>query len=151
MDNICDIYKMLDWQAPLETQSEGIRLANELDDLSLLIMPPASPSVWERCAEVLSGKSDSELEPYLNGLLEWLDDLNWAGALTVSNRLKTFSGEKLKEPYVKCVANAQKSGNIRWLYWLSDLLENKELESNLPQETLQILYKAKSTWLGISI
>lgn len=130
---------MLNFESPPETQFEGIRLAREIDDLSLLIMPPAPPSVWECCAEILCEKSDSDLEPYLTRMLEWLDDLNWPGALTIFDRLKIFSGDKLKEPFVKCVISAAESDNTRWMYWLSGLLDNEALKLELPQEMFAIL------------
>lgn len=60
----------------MAVQLEGIRLAREINDLSLLIQPPAEPSVWEHCAKILCEKTDVELEPYLDELLEWLQDLN---------------------------------------------------------------------------
>lgn len=41
--DINQIYKMLDWRNPNEIQLEGIRMAREINDLSLLIQPPASP------------------------------------------------------------------------------------------------------------
>lgn len=72
MNNIYDLYKLLNWKNPPEIQLEGIRLAKEINDLSLLIQPPADPSVWECCAQILYEKSDAVLEPYLNSLLEWL-------------------------------------------------------------------------------
>lgn len=96
MLDINQIYKMLDWRNPNEIQLEGIRMAREINDLSLLIQPPASPSVWEWCAKILYEKTDAELEPYLDGLLGWLQDLNWPGALIILDRLKIFSGKKLK-------------------------------------------------------
>lgn len=47
MNNIYNIYKLLNWKNSPETRLEGIRLAKEINDLSLLIQPPADPSVWE--------------------------------------------------------------------------------------------------------
>ncbi len=101
MNNINDIYKMLNWENSVEIQREGFRLAKKINDLSLLIMPPAPSSVWECCAQILSEKSDDELEPYLYKLFEWLQDLNWPGALTIVDRLNVFSSKKLKTPFIE--------------------------------------------------
>ena len=54
-------------------------------------------NVWENCAAILAKRSDEELSYYLVELLEWLQDLNWPGALVILDRLKAFSGEKLKK------------------------------------------------------
>ena len=62
MPEISEIYKMLNWENPVAVQLDGISFAREISDLSLLIQPPAEPSVWEYCAKILCEKSDAELE-----------------------------------------------------------------------------------------
>ena len=117
--------------------------------MSLLIQPPAPPSVWEYCAEILSEKSDVELEPYLDKLLEWLQDINWPGAFTIANRLKIFSGEKLKQSLENAIAESNKMPNeerLRWIDYLSELLDNKELICNLSEEVLILLKKHYRNW-----
>lgn len=145
MVNIQDIYKMLNWKSSPETQSEGMNLARKVNDLSLLIQPHAEPSVWERCAEVLSEKSDDILEPYLYSLLDWLYDLNWPGALTILERLKVFSGKKLKKPFIAyysmCVSNLNNEYGETQLEYLSELLDNEELKEELPNEIVEDLKK----------
>lgn len=143
------IYKMLNWENPPSIRLEGARLAREVHDLSLLIQPPAPPSVWEYCAEILSEKSDVELEPYLDKLLEWLQDINWPGAFTIANRLKIFSGEKLKQSLENAIAESNKMLNeerLRWIDYLSELLDNKELICNLSEEVLILLKKHYRNW-----
>jgi len=149
MHDIQNIYKMLNWKNTAETQAEGIRLAKEIKNLSLLIMPPAAPSVWEACAEVLCEKSDMDLEPYLESILEWLQDLNWPGALLILDRLKTFSGEKLSKPFIACFTRADgldKHQGLRWIDYLSDLLDNEQLKSKLPNPILERLQKHYKNW-----
>ena len=126
MDNIQNIYDMLNCEKPSEIRLEGVRLAERIDNLDLLIQPPAPPSVWECCAQILAEKSDVELEPYLDELLTWLQDLNWPGATVVFNRLKLFPGEKLKKPLIRsitCAANSDAAENKMWLSNLFALVE----------------------------
>lgn len=147
--DIEEIYKMLNWENPPSIRLEGARLAREVHDLSLLIQPPAPPSVWEYCAEILSEKSDVALEPYLDKLLEWLQDINWPGAFTIANRLKIFSGEKLKQSLENAIAESNKMLNeerLRWIDYLSELLDNKELICNLSEEVLILLKKHYRNW-----
>jgi hypothetical protein len=135
MNDIQDIYKMLDWDSTEEVRAEGFRLAREIRDLSLLIMPPAP--VWEECAEVLCEKTDAELEPHLYSFLEWLYDLNWPGASRILDRLKMIPGKKLKGPFIECINYIYDSNNDEYLIWLdylSELLDNKQLEAELPKE-----------------
>lgn len=142
MNDIQNIYNMLNWENSDKIRLTGLNLAREIADLSLLILPPAAPSVWECCAQVLYEKTDVELEPYLGSLLEWLQDLNWPGALTILDRLKLFSGEKLKKPFMDCFAYAVTLNNEegrRWLYSLSGLLDNEVLRKKLPKSIVEKL------------
>ena len=149
MNDIYDLYKLLNWKNPPEIQLEGIRLAKEINDLSLLIQPPADPSVWECCAQILYEKSDAVLEPYLNSLLEWLQDLNWPGALVILDRLKVFSGEKLKKPFIDLFNYAVDLNNeegLMWLDYLSELLDNEQLKAELPKEIKEKLQEHYQNW-----
>lgn len=149
MTDINNIYKMLDCQNTVEEQLDGIKQAQKITDLSLLIQPPANPSVWEQCAKIIYEKSDAELEPYLDKLLEWLQDLNWPGALTISERLKNFSGEKLKESLESVVEKADQMPNdekLRWLDYLSELLDNNRLVPILSENVYTILKKHYHNW-----
>ena len=55
------VYQMLNWKAPSAIQAQGKELARKVKDLSLLIQPPAEPSVWEQCAAILSEKTDTDV------------------------------------------------------------------------------------------
>jgi len=149
MNDIQNIYKMLNWENTDEIQTEGLRLAKEIKDLSLLIMPSAEPSVWESCAQVLCEKSDIVLEPYLHSLLEWLQDLNWPGALLILDRLKIFSGKKLKRPFMDCFTHIGVLNNeegLMWLDYLSELLDNEQLKAELPKEVTEKLQEHYKNW-----
>jgi len=149
VNNIQCIYKKLHFNSSVEEQLQGMELAKKIDDLSLLIQPPAEPSVWEKCAIVLSEKSDVVLEPFLNDLLGWLQDLNCPGALTILERLKCFSGKKLKPFFVNCYNQAVAWNNdegLRWIDYLSELLDNKQLKAELPNGILEILQKHYKNW-----
>ena len=154
MEQICkndiqNIYKMLNGENNNEIRAKGVGLAKEVKDLSLLSLPPAVPSVWECCAQVLSEKTDTVLEPYLDSILKWLQDLNWPGALIILDRLKTFSGEKLKKPFIDCFNYAKNLNNeegMRYLDYLSELLENEDLKAELPDSIIETLKKHYKNW-----
>lgn len=149
MYDINEIYRMLNWENADEIRAKGFCLAKDIEDLSLLILPPAAPSVWECCAQVLCEKPDIVLEPYLNSLLDWLQDLNWPGALIILDRLKVFSGEKLKKPFIDRFAYANNLNNeegLMWLDYLSELLDNEELKAVLPKPIIEKLQKHYKNW-----
>lgn len=144
MKDINEIYNMLKWENSPKIQSEGIKAAKKITNLSLLIQPMTNMTVWEPCAKILSEKSDEELEPYLSELLEWLQDLNWTGATIIELRLKTFSGKKLKLPLEVAIDKAKKMQNfdgLKWLYGMSGLIENDELRTCLSDENVLLLKK----------
>lgn len=149
MNDIHNIYKLLNWKNNDEMRAEGFRLAKEIEDLSLLILPPASPSVWECCAQVLYEKSDVVLEPYLDGLLEWLQDLNWPGAMIICDRLTIISGEKLLPSFISAFNHAidlnDKEG-LMWLDYLSELLDNEDLKIRLPNDIVNKLQEHYHNW-----
>lgn len=149
MTDIAMVYQMLNWKAPFAIQAQGKELARKVKDLSLLIQPPAEPSVWEQCAAILSEKTDTQLEPYLTELLQWLQDLNWPGAVTIAERLKTLSGEKLKKPFEDAVIQSKKmdrhEGSM-WQDYLSELLDNRELVPLLSDDVTVLLKQHYHNW-----
>lgn len=153
MDNIEKIMKMINWNSDIETQNKGVKLASHINDLSIFIQPMefGSKAVWENCAKILSEKSDDELVPYLNDILEWLQDINWPGAFKIIERLKCFSGEKLLQSFIYTFKKAKELNNeegLMWLDYLSELLDNKEVEQMLPEEVLNILRQHYHNWGG---
>ena len=126
MLEITKVYKMLNWKNSREVILEGMRLAEKIDDLSLLIMPPAEPSVWENTAIILSRKSDEELVEYLPKLFEWLCDTNWPGAMTIYNRLLSVPREMLMTPYNKALQESRNTHDQLWEEILIDFMKDYE-------------------------
>lgn len=151
MTSIDDIMNMLDWNRDPQTQEQGISLARQIKDLGVFLQPMGfgSKAVWNNCAKILAEKTDDELEPYLVTLLEWLQDFNWPGTLIILERLKFFSGEKIKEPFIRLVTYSMSLKNEEGLMWLdnlSELLDNEELKAELPKEIFETLQKHFHNW-----
>ena len=151
MVNIDYIMELIDWNNSIEEQALGIRLARDVKCINAFLQPgtPYGGNVWDNCAKILSERTDVELEPYIIELLEWIQDFNWPGALTIVNRLKVFSGEKLKEPFMKLFHYAVSLHNEEGLMWLdnlSELLDNQELKKQLPNQVLETLQKHYHNW-----
>lgn len=152
MNNIDRIYKMLNWHSTFGDQLQGIKIARELEDLSLLILPcvnEQSKGVWENCARALYEISDERLEKHLPSLLEWLQDLNWPGALIILDRLKIFSGKKLKKSFIERFEYANNLNNeegLMLLDYLSELLDNAELKQELPKPIIEKLQNHYKNW-----
>ena len=99
--NIDEIYDLLIWDASYSDdeyesrKNRGIAEAVKLNNIYPFIRPIVVPtekskSVWEPCAEIISLKSNDELQPFLYLLFEWLQDMNWPGADIIFERLTNF-------------------------------------------------------------
>ncbi len=147
MIDIDYIMNLLDWNQSEESQEKGVQLAQKVQNFNVFIQPcnkAYSKNVWGNCAKIISQKSDDELSPYLSTLLEWLEDLNWPGALIILDRLKVFSGKKLKKPFMALLTYANSlhsEEGLMWLDVLSELLDNEQLKAELPKEVVETLQK----------
>lgn len=151
MNNLKNIMELIHWDRDEQDQEKGRKLASQVEDISVFLQDNAygGKAVWENCALILVEESDDRLEQYLPSLLEWLQDFNWPGALIILDRLKVFTGEKLKNPFIKFVKNAINIKNEEGLMWLdnlSELLDNEGLKAELPSDILKILQKHYHNW-----
>lgn len=140
-----EVLKKLNCLESEEIQEEGRKEASELENLSVLIQP-YNNYTWENCALVLYNKSDEELEPYLEGLLEWMLDLNCSGAMTILQRLIKFDSIKIKQKYEQMVYKIYKENDenmINQLLFLSLVLENSDIKKVIDPKCLKILEKNK--------
>ena len=149
MKNIEEILQLLSWSNSAEDQERGRDMAQNIEDISELIQPDVGgKSAWDNCAKVLCKKTDEQLEPYLCGLLEWIQDINWPGAMLILGRFKHFSGIKLKEPVENAVKKAKgmQENGLMWIDYLSELLDNESLEKCLSKATLTCLQQHYHNW-----
>lgn len=83
-------------------------------------IPNKSKGVWEPCAKVIAFKSDEELEPYLNKLFEWLQDMNWPGADIIYDRLLQIPFSLIEDAYNFSCSRAERNNDNPWLTALKD-------------------------------
>ena len=118
MVDITEIMDMLDWHMPIEIQSKGIALANNLETIVPFIQPLTpkhNKNVWENCAVIIAGKSDEKLKPHLIKLLEWLQDMNWPGAFCILNRLQEYSdNDSINNAINLCIEKAKDTNDKVW-------------------------------------
>lgn len=90
-----------------EVQNKGIELGKEVKFFDIFFQPkyPSGKMVWENCAKIICDKTNEELEPYLDKMFEWVEDLNWPGALLIFERLVDMAGsgkyEKCKNDFIQ--------------------------------------------------
>ena len=112
--NIDMIFLKLDERNASEVQREGIEYAKEVKSLSVFFQPAEGKALWHNCAVVIAERGDEELEPYLFGMFEWLQDMNWPGADVIYNRLLKFKREKIEMTYDACLKEARDRNDVTW-------------------------------------
>ena len=81
----------------MNQKENGVKLAKAIKSIKVFVQPLNSKynkNVWENCAKALSEISDEELKLYIISLLEWLQDMNWAGDFIIFKRLKTYKDKE---------------------------------------------------------
>lgn len=128
MYNIFEIMNLLDWNNSRDIQQKGIELAKEVKCINVFLQPLNSlhnKNVWDNCAKILCKKSDDELKPYLIPLLEWLQDLNWPGALIIYERLKAYNDiDAFIFAKDECIKRAVAMNDQVWIDNISKLLDD---------------------------
>lgn len=130
MTDITTIYSMIHWHQPQHIQEEGIRLSKDIPAKFFIqpIVPEFSKNVWDNCALILSKRSDDELTEHLFSLFEWLQDMNWPGAICIYDRLRVFENQsKLQKHIHDCIKIAEKTNDFVWISVLQDLYNGKAL------------------------
>lgn len=117
-----DVIKNLDWNYSVEVQE--IAINNILIDVDFNIEPLTTmldKNCMRNCAIIFSRLSDERLEPYIDNLLEWLQDMCWPGAVGVFNRLACMNRDLLRKHLNNAVKAAKEKNYIPWLKSLKDL------------------------------
>ena len=126
MINIDYIMDLLDWNNSVEEQEKGLRFARDVKCINVFLQPgtPYGKRTWDNCAKILSDRSDEELEPYLIELFEWIEDLNWPGAICILERLNNFGENKF---FNFCLSSCIKRATLmEEEVWLDNLLNVKK-------------------------
>ena len=143
MFSIDQIIYLLNWDRSEEEQMQGIQYARQIQCIKTFFRPQgknAGKAVWENCAKVISERPDDELEPYLEDMVFWIQDLNWPGADLILDRLKQFQDVKYLVTIIQDYSRAlHKAGDASWLYGLSELLDDQVIASSLSPDVVNIL------------
>lgn len=127
MCNIDEILDMFDWNNSVEIQNQGLDCAKNIKSINVFLQPldnRHNKNVWENCAKTLCARSDDELRPYLIPLFEWLQDLNWPGAMLIFDRLQEFDDDKLFQFSKK--ESIKKAKALNEQVWLNNILSINE-------------------------
>lgn len=95
-------------------------------DVKLLIQPQDLNLQWDKCAIIITKMEYQAVKPFLNALFEWLQDMNWPGALIIRDFLLTIPQDEFKRSYCTAFNTALKKGDDDWVYNLNLLLNLRD-------------------------
>ncbi|MEQ8156526.1 MAG: DUF5071 domain-containing protein [Clostridiaceae bacterium] len=126
-----NIFKNLSWNAPLDSQNKAINeIASEVNVNLNDLIQPLSKEYWENAARVLSKIGYPKIEEAIPGLFNWLQDLNWPGALIVMELLKSLPKEAIIRHLESAAKEAFSTEDDIWLINLATFLEDFKLQEH---------------------
>jgi HEAT repeat protein len=114
---INQLLKNLSWNMPEKIQQEAMEeLINILDDnIEILIQPLIDKSCWENAAKVIKEIGYPGNKNAIKGLIEWLQDMNWPGAVIASETLYSIGFHIIYPSIQNAVNYAISEYDIMWL------------------------------------
>lgn len=129
MIKITEIMDMLDWHMPPEIQFKGRNLAKNTGTIIPFIQPLTpkhNKNIWENCAIIIAEESDDKIRPHLIKLLEWLQDMNWPGAICIKDRLLRYSdNNSIKCAIQTCIKKSKDCNDQIWEFNLYVLMQER--------------------------
>lgn len=140
------VLEMLDRHNEPETQKQGLKLAAQLEDISMLLRPAGRLTLWENCAEALRQRTDEELSGYVPELFQWLKG-DGPGGGAIYDRLSVMPTAQLAAAFSQSLAEARAAKDTRWTASLQFFaMEKPALLKSLPEEQRDFLTCWRGNW-----
>jgi len=112
-------YELLNANLDCETLERNIEmLANNKQYNNKCFITPKNKIYWEDAAKVLEKRGYPMIDDVIMDMFEWLQDLNWPGALIIVRILKSIPKKVFVDNLEKTIEIALKENDEVWLNWL---------------------------------
>lgn len=111
----------------IQQQAMDKILQRENFDLTLLLRPK-SKRYWDKAALVLSKMKPDRLLPIIDGLFEWISDLNVPGAITIWELLNKFPMDMFMPAYERAIKQAILKRDCSWRTYLYLYVTNGKIK-----------------------
>lgn len=126
-----NIFENLSWNASLDCQKKAINELALMDNLNPnALIQPLGKDYWENAARTLSMIGYPRIEEAIPGLFNWLQDLNWPGALIVMDLLKSLPKETIIRHLEFAANEALSRDDDIWLINLFTFLDDFKLQEH---------------------
>lgn len=121
----------LSWNCSTEVQEKSINqlIADESIDYKILLQPETK-DCWYNCAKILIEIGYPRNKDTICGLFEWLQDMNWPGALEIRNYLESLPKKIFMPYYEDAIKRALKDKDEIWLYFLTWFINSLSLKED---------------------
>ncbi|WP_156826128.1 DUF5071 domain-containing protein [Paenibacillus terrigena] len=125
------LIEKLSWDAPDEEKSNAKIQLKEINDKDLhFLVQPLTKGHWDGAAEVIVSLGYPRVQRILPGLLEWIQDLNWPGAMVIADFLKTIGSPLI--PFIRDVLQQHSDDDV-WIGWIFSQIINEWSTEHITQ------------------
>ena len=131
MDNIKELIRDLDWSKPEEVQKKSIEQLLKMHDSELIFLAQQNELChkycWHNAAAILKAIGYPRIRPVIPYLMEWFQDINWPGVVTIVETLRTINPNELI-PYIEEASKRSIDENDDcWAFGLVTLIRELDL------------------------
>ena len=97
-------------------------------DYNIFILPIEGKAYWENCAKILVQLDNDKFIQLFPKILEWFQDLNWPGGITILNKVNKIPIDMIENFILQCIDEAISENDFTWiefLLWLDNIKTKK--------------------------
>jgi hypothetical protein len=132
-DSIRSKLQALDWSNSTSVQLNAIHTIAEDDtfDPTLLLQDSIPKECWGNASIIFAKWGSPRIDVIIPGLLKWLQDINWPGALEILVLLYDLPEEKTAKPLQDAIVEARRTSDEGWLEFLEYFTNREEYEQEI--------------------
>lgn len=126
LEDINILIRKLDWSIPINSQQDAIKqlLSIDEEDVVLLVQPMEKKHL-ENSAKVLQMMGYPRNKLAIPGMIKWLKDLNWPGAVTAMETLQSIEISEVLPHLEIAIEIAIEENDDMWIMALKELAINR--------------------------
>jgi hypothetical protein len=121
-ENVNMLISKLDWNTQIDCQQNAIEQLQQINDkYVMLLVQPMEKKYWENSAKILNSIGYPRNKLAIPGLLKWLQDLNWPGALIAMETLQNIDIRVLLPHLERAIQISIEENDHMWIMSLKEL------------------------------
>lgn len=121
-------YEIIEWMYIGKDKNEIINKYANGNYSNNMFCRTGTKAFWDIEAQILIKRGYPNVKDVLSKMFVWLQDLNWPGAMEISELLSSVDKETIIPCLEEVVTLAREQNDIGWLYWLRGFMEKNQLK-----------------------